>query len=70
MERRDSELTLIKSEKGSRGVWRRYQHARLGFVETTTMFAKGGGGVVIHLRVPSQRTKHVVGPRRGAHAIV
>jgi hypothetical protein len=43
-------LRLIKSERGRKGVWRTYQHARLGHIEVVTMYGENSAADVIHIQ--------------------
>jgi hypothetical protein len=58
-------LRLIRTQRGRKGVWRTYWHARLGQIEVITMTGKKGSADVIHI----QGVRHVVQQRRSAELL-
>ena len=55
-------LSLIRTQRGRKGIWRTYQYARLGRLEVVTMHGKKGAADIIHI----EHVKHLVYRQRFA----
>jgi hypothetical protein len=48
-------LRLIRTQRGRKGVWRTYLHARLGRLEIVTLHGRIGSADVIHIHQDTRR---------------